>query len=145
MSAPQIDLAITGTPPNETASIGDLIDQINAALSDVWEGVTGDQGVGIANATFDAATGELTLILTDATEIVVPGFPTGAGGGGDGRGISDTSYNASTGVLTLTFTDATTFETGDLRGQSVTITTVNTQAAFDAATPGPLEIVVRVA
>lgn len=30
-------------------------------------------------------------------------------------------------------------------GQSVTITTVNTQAAYDAATPGPLEIVVRTA
>lgn len=30
-------------------------------------------------------------------------------------------------------------------GQSVTITTVNTQAAYDAATPGPFEIVVRTA
>lgn len=30
-------------------------------------------------------------------------------------------------------------------GQSVTITTVTTQAAYDAATPGPLEIVVRTA
>lgn len=130
MSAPQIDLAITGTPPNETASIGELIADINAALSDVWQGVTGDQGVGIANATFDAATGELTLILTDATEIVVPGFPTGAGGGGgDGRGISDTSYDPATGVLTLTFTDATTFETGDLRGSPPPVQVVATLPA----------------
>ncbi|WP_304615830.1 hypothetical protein [Paracoccus sp. (in: a-proteobacteria)] len=120
MSAPQIDLTITDTPTGAEASIAELLDQINAALTDVWEGVTGDQGVGIANATFNAATGELTLILTDATEVVVPGFPTGAGGSGaagqDGRGISDTTYDPATGRVTFTFTDNTTFQTGDLRG-----------------------------
>lgn len=118
MSAPQIDIEITGTPPNQEADFGALIDQLNAALADLYQGVTGDQGVGIANATFNGTTGELTLILTDATEIVVPGFPTGSGGGAgnDGRGISDTSYNPATGKVTFTFTDNTTFETGDLRG-----------------------------
>ena len=30
-------------------------------------------------------------------------------------------------------------------GRSITITTVTTQAAFDAAVPGPLELVVRIA
>jgi frataxin-like iron-binding protein CyaY len=128
------------------------------------DGDDGNDGRGIASEAYDPQTGVLTLTFTDGTTYQT-GDLRGVDGedgndgddGNDGRGIASEAYDPQTGVLTLTFTDGTTYQTEDLRGAdgedgndgddgtSVTITTVNTQAAFDAATPGPLEIVVRVA
>lgn len=57
--------------------------------------------------------------------------------------LEDVTYKTVNGEV-ITGTGDITIPAG-VDGTNVTITTVNTQAAYDAATPGPTQLIVRIA
>ena len=76
----------------------------------------GDTGNGIASASFDQTTYQLTLTYTNGSTYTTPISLRGPTGN-TGNGIASTSMDPSTHRLTLTYTDGTTFTTDSLKGE----------------------------